>query len=116
MTKSVVKWEGEQPQMEEKQQKAKLGRFTRMVKLTYTDIDRDKADSILNQNVQIIMDNDGKVISFIEEIIGVGLSTVYMVFFIIYEAPAPISDSVFKNVSRKKEGVKNGNKKGTIDS
>ena len=99
--------------MEDKQHKPQAGRFTRMIKLTYTDIDRDKADNILNQNVQTIMDNGGKVINFIEEIIGVGLSTVYMVFFIVYEAPAPFPESVFNNAEKKKEEVKNGNKKGT---
>jgi len=71
-------------------------RYAKVVKITYSDIEKDRVDGIINDTVNKIKENGGKVISFMQEVIGVGFSTVYLLYTIIYERHEEIPCEIFK--------------------
>lgn len=70
-------------------------RYIKIVKITYGDIQKNTVEQKINSAVNVIRENGGKVISFMHELIGIGFSTVYLVYTIIYEATSEIPISVF---------------------
>jgi hypothetical protein len=77
-------------------------RFVKCVKGTYSDVKDDKLTAKINRQVHIINEHGGKIISFSNPtVIGVGMSTVYLVMQIIYEATEEIPSEAFKEKSGK---------------
>lgn len=72
-----------------------ISRYVKMVKTTYAEIDRDTAENKVNKVLDIIDRNGGKVVNITHNNMGVGLSTVYWTFVIVYEAENEIPASVF---------------------
>lgn len=86
-------------------------KYVKMVKTTYAEIGRDTADSKVNKILDIIDRNGGKVVNITHNNLGVGLSTVYWTFVIVYEAENEIPASVFdtesgSNSNRKSRYIK----------
>lgn len=77
------------------QEKKARNRYIKIIKLTYTDVAKDTIEDKINGVSSIITQNGGKVVSFMEEVIGVGLSTVYWIFCIVYEAGNEIPPDKF---------------------
>lgn len=77
-------------------------RFVKCVKGTYSEIKEDRFTTKVNRQVRIITEHGGKIISYSNPtVIGVGMSTVYLVVQIIYEAPEEIPSEAFKEKSEK---------------
>lgn len=74
-------------------------RYVKMVKTTYAEIDRDTAENKVNKILDIIDKNGGKVVNITHNNLGIGLSTVYWTFVIVYEAESEIPASVFDSES-----------------
>ena len=80
-------------------------RYIKTIRTTYTDIKNNKVDAIINSTTEIITKNGGKIITITSgDTRGVGVSTVYFVYTIVYEAFAPIPDECFpkKNIHNEK--------------
>ena len=72
-------------------------RFIRTVTTTYSDIVHDSIDKKVNGAIRVITGNGGKVVSILQSVPnGIGVSTVYTTYTIIYEAVDEIPPSVFK--------------------
>lgn len=72
-------------------------RFIKTVRVTYSDVQKNKIDGKVNEVVKVINENGGKVISFTQILFGAGMSTIYLVYNIIYEAKEEIPAEIFKN-------------------
>ena len=72
-------------------------RFIKTVRVTYSDVQKNKVDGKVNEVVKVINENGGKVISFTQILFGAGMSTIYLVYNIIYEAKEEIPGETFKN-------------------
>lgn len=72
-------------------------RFIKTVKVTYSDVQKNKVDGKVNEAVKLINENGGKVISFTQILFGAGMSTIYLVYNVIYEAKQEIPAEIFKN-------------------
>lgn len=70
-------------------------RYIKTVKITYGDIQKNTVEKKVNSAVDTINENGGKVISYMHDIIGIGFSTVYLIYTIIYEATSEIPLSLF---------------------
>lgn len=78
-------------------EKNNVTRFVKSVKGTYTDIKNDKLTSKINRIARIISDNGGKIISYSQPtVVCVGMSAVFIVIMIIYEASEEIPAEAFK--------------------
>lgn len=76
-------------------------RFVKYVKSTYSEIKDDKITAKTNRIVHTITSNGGKIVSFSNPtVVGVGMSTVYVVVQIIYEAAEEIPSDVFKEKNK----------------
>lgn len=72
-------------------------RFIKAVRVTYSDVQKNKADSKVNEAVKVITENGGKVISFTHILFGAGVSTIYLIYNIVYEAKNEIPAEIFKS-------------------
>lgn len=71
-------------------------RYVKTVKITYADVDKDRVESIVNGTVNIIKENGGKVVTYMQEVLGIGFSTVYLLYTIVYEREEEIPCEAFK--------------------
>lgn len=70
-------------------------RYVKTVRITYNDVEKDKVDTIINSTINTIKKNDGKIISFMHQVFGIGFSTVYLLYTIVYERHAEIPKEEF---------------------
>lgn len=76
-------------------------RFVKYIRGTYSEIKDDKLTAKVNRAARAITSHDGKIISFSNPtVVGVGMSTVYVVLQIIYEATEEIPSDVFKEKNK----------------
>lgn len=76
-------------------------RYVKMVRTTYSEIDRDTAEIKVNKVSEIISKNGGKVVNITHDNMGVGFSTVYWIFVIVYEADEALPDAVFAEINER---------------
>lgn len=80
---------------------AEKTRFVKVIRLCYSDFQKNKAESRINRCVNTIRENGAKVINIMPPtVIGVGLSVVYIVYNIVYEAENEIPTEYFKKDSK----------------
>lgn len=77
------------------QETSKKRRFIKTVNITYSDVKNNLVDTILNRVLNTIYENGGNFISSYTTNIGVGVSPVFLVYNIIYEATNQIDDAAF---------------------
>lgn len=76
---------------------AEKTRFVKIVRLCYSDFQKNKAEAKINNYASIIRNNGGKIVNITPPtVIGVGLSTVYIIYNIVYEADEEIAAKYFK--------------------
>lgn len=76
-------------------------RYVKMVRTTYSEIDRDTAEFKVNKVSEIISKNGGKVVNITHDNMGVGFSTVYWIFVIVYEADDVLPNAVFAEINER---------------
>ena len=71
-------------------------RYVKTVKVAYSDVQKNRVESKVNETARIIFENGGKIINYSHEVFGVGFSTVYLLYTIVYEASCEIPAEAFK--------------------
>lgn len=79
------------------------GRYVKIVKVSYTDVTKNHADDKVNNVIDIIRNNGGKIVSLTQNVFGVGMSTVYLLYNIIYEADGVLPHSVFNDNGKERK-------------